>query len=232
MKRFLLGLIVSWPLVSPGQCVVTEDRQKRVVTICETYVPPSGLLINRPDRKQVLAQTTYLGSEYLTYPVWQNGSLELANHRNSIPCRIAFNLMTRQVLCQFEGDSVVRVVMPDAFTINGMHFVSLPENKTERIYYRVLYAGKTRLLAQYKCSIRRVSNEPYAAEQAFDGTYFTQKSFYLQRDNQRLRRIGLSRKSLINALDVAPGTLPAYLTKKKMNVHDLVAAVAYYDGFQ
>ncbi|WP_460674020.1 hypothetical protein [Larkinella ripae] len=229
--RILVGLLTVLAVESQGQCVVTEDKQKRVVTICQGYTAPLGLLVNRTDRKQSLSQTVYLGSEYLTYPVWQHGSLEFGNRRNAISCQIAYNLLTSQVLCQFEGDSVIRTVTPDAFTINDIHFVSQLNSKGDRTYYRVLYAGKIRLLAQYKCSLRRVEKEPYTLDQAFDGTYNRQKSFFIQRDDQPLRRVGLSRKSLLDALDGTPDKLPDYLTKKKLTIYELVDAVAYYDGF-
>lgn len=229
---FLTGFLTVLRLVGYGQCVISQDEQKRVVTICQRYPSPDGLLINRTDRKQVLSETVYLGSEYLTYPVWQRGSLEFANRRNALPCQLAYNVLTNQVLCQFEGDSVIREVWPDAFTINEIHFVSRVDKKRERTYYRVLYAGKTRLLARYTCSLRPTSQEPYSADRLFDGIYHRQKSFYIQRDGQPLRRVSLSRKSLLDALDDPSGKLPDYLTKKKLTIYELVDAVAFYDGFR
>lgn len=230
--RLLIILLSLLPVVSYGQCVVSQDEQKRVVTICQTYTDPSGLLINRTDRKQGLSQTVYLGSEYLTYPIWQIGSFKVAGSQNFIPCGIAYNLLTNQVLCQFPGDSVPHLISPEAFTINDMHFVSQLNKKAKRSYYRVLYEGKTRLLAQYNCMLRLVSNEPYTLEQSFDGTYLRKKSFYIQRqDNAPLRSVQLSRKSILDVLAVPPTRLPSNLSKKKITVNELVSALAYYDGF-
>ncbi|QDK77279.1 hypothetical protein EXU85_01185 [Spirosoma sp. KCTC 42546] len=231
-SRLLIVLLSLLQVVSYGQCVVSQDDQKRVITICQSYTDPSGLLINRTDRKQGLSQTVYLGSEYLTYPIWQIGSFKVVGSQSFIPCGIAYNLLTNQVLCQFPGDSVPHVISPEAFTINDMQFVSRLNNKAKRIYYRVLYAGKTRLLAQYKCTFRPVSNEPYTLEQSFDGTYLRKKSFYIQQqDNTPLRPVQLSRKSVLNVLAVPPTRLPNNFSKKKITVHELVSALAYYDGF-
>lgn len=230
-RVLLVGLLVL-QIVSYGQCVVSLDSQKRVVTICQTYPEPNGLLINRTDRQQGLMQTVYLGSEYLTYPVWQPGSLKVAGAQTFIPCGIAYNLLTHQVMCQFPGDSVSHVVVPEAFTVNDMHFASRLNRKGERSYYRVLYAGKTRLLAQYKCTLRPISNEPYTLDQSFDGTYLRQKSFYIQQDNELLRPVQLSRKSLLAVLDAPPARLPNSLPKNKLTVGELVSALAYYDGFR
>lgn len=231
MKRFTLVILLALlSTLGHSQCVISQDAQQRVITTCQTYASPIGLLINRTDRKQSLSQAVFLGSEYFTYPVWQPGSLVFENR--ALPCQVAYNLMTNQVLCQFEGDSVIRTVTPDAFTINGIQFVSRMNNRSERVYYRVLYAGKIRLLAHYTCSLRRVEKEPYAQEQAFDGMYQQAKRFYIQREDQKLRHVGLSRKSLRDALADPSGPLPDHLNKKKFTPHELVSAVAHYDGMR
>lgn len=226
-----MGLLASLQVASYGQCTVSMDPQKRVITVCQTYNSSNGLLMNRTDNKATISQAVFLGSEYLTYPIWQNGSLELGSTQKSIPCRIAYNLITNQVVCQFPGDSVIHLVSPDAFTINDMHFVSRLNQRAERTYYRVLYAGKTRLLAQYKCTLRHTEKEPYMLDQSFDGTYQRKKSFYVQRGNDSVTQVQLSRKSLLKVLNDSSGKLPAYLTNKTLTIRELVAAVAYYDGF-
>ncbi len=231
-SRLLLVWLSVLQVVSYGQCVVSLDGQKRVVTICQTYTESGGLLINRTDRKQGLSQSVYLGSEYLTYPVWQPGSLKVEGAEKFIPCGIAYNLLTHQVLCQFAGDSVSHVISPESFLINDMYFVRRLNKKGERSYYQLLYAGKTRLLAQYKCNFRSVSNEPYMLKQSFDGEYLRQKSFYIQQDSELLRPVQLSRKSLLDVLDAPLTRLPDSLPKNKLTINELVSALAYYDGFR
>jgi hypothetical protein len=229
--RMLFSLLPLIQVACYGQCTVSMDDQKRIVTICQSYAEPNGLLINRTDRQQGMAQTVYLGSEYLTYPVWQNGSLTMSGSKTAIPCRIAFNLMTNQVICRFPEDSAIHLVAPDAFTINDIPFVSRVNGKSERAYYRVLYAGKTRLLVQYKCTLRPTNREPYALlDQAFDGIYQRQNNLYIQQNNEPIQRVRLSRKSLVTVLN-ALGKLPDYHAPKKLTVQELVAAIAYYDGF-
>ncbi|MGA0556684.1 hypothetical protein ACO2Q8_08540 [Larkinella sp. VNQ87] len=214
-----------------GQCIVSQDQQQRIVTICQSYVPPNGLLINRPDRQQAKTQTVFLGSEYLTYPVWQDGTLEFDGQTRSIACRLAFNLMTNQILCQFPGDSVVREIWPDAFTINAMPFVSQIDRQGKRSYFQVVYNGKTRLLAHYSCRFRREEREPYSPELLFSGRYEQRQRFFIQRDDRSLQRVTLSRKSLLQVLPDQSGKLPGYLTKSKLDLQELVDALAYYDGF-
>lgn len=139
--------------------------------------------------------------------------------------------MNQQVVCQFPGDSVIHLVSPDAFTINDMHFVSELTSKAERSYYRVLYAGKTRLLAHYKCTLRPANKEPYTLDQSFDGIYQRQQSFYIQRGDKSIQHVRLSRKSILKVLDDPSGKLPSYITQKILTIPELVAVLVFYDEF-
>jgi hypothetical protein len=229
----LIGLLALLRFPGQSQCVVSQDAQKRVITTCQFYAPKGGFFMNRPDRSQAVTQAVFLGSEYLTYPVWQDGSVESGDSKK--PCKISFNIATNVVKCVFEGDDQEYVVQPDAFTVNGTRFISQiseKAGKTSRVYYMVLYAGKTRLLKQIRCNLSVVKRDAYAEEEAFDGTFRRQKTYYIQRNNERLRVVNLSRKSVLGVLDDQSSRLNQYITQRKLDVFQLVNAVAYYDGFQ
>ncbi|WP_421825824.1 hypothetical protein [Larkinella sp.] len=232
---FLIGLLGSLSLRGHSQCVVTQDAQKRVITTCRYYDSKDGFLMNRPDRSQSMTQVTYLGSEYLTFPVWQPGTLETGDSKKPIPCLIAFNIATNVVKCRFEGDEQEYEVQPDAFTVNDMRFISQVSEKgvqTSRIYYKVLYAGKTRVLKQLRCNLIVPKREAYTLDDPFDGTFRRQKTYFIQRNNDKPRTVNLSRKSVLSVLDDPTTRLNQYLTQRKLDVLQLVNAVAYYDGFQ
>ena len=231
----LIGLLTTLGFASYSQCVVSQDDQKRVITTCKFYESNDGFLMNRPDRAQVVSQVVYLGSEYFSYPIWQDGTLEVGDAKKIVPCKIAFNLVTNDIRCQFEGDSSTYAVLPETFTINGTRFISQVSNKTgrpERSYYMVLYAGKTKLLNQLTCRLQVRENDVYTFDESFNGTFVQQKTYYIQRENGLLKPVDLSRKSVLNVLDDQSGKLTQYLTKKKLTVYDLAGAVAYYDGFR
>ncbi|KAA9347791.1 hypothetical protein [Larkinella humicola] len=231
----LIGFLGMLCLAGYSQCIVTQDAQKRVITTCRYYDPKGGFLMNRPDRSQSVTQVTYLGSEYLTYPVWQPGTLETGDSKKPIPCLIAFNIATNVVKCRFEGDEQEYEVQPDAFTVNGISFisqVSVKGGQTSRAYYHVLYAGKTRVLKQFRCNLIAAKKEAYSLDDPFDGTFRHQKTYFIQRNNEKLRAVNLSRKSVLNVLDDPTSRLNQYLTQRKLDVFQLVNAVAYYDGFQ
>ncbi len=231
----LIGVFVLLSVTGHSQCTVSQDNQQRVITTCTFYAPNDGLFINRVDRVQAVSRVIYLGSEYLTYPIWQNGTLEMSGAPKAVPCRICFNLVTNDVQCQFAGDSGTYRVAPNAFTINGMRFVSQisqRSDKVERLYYRVLYGGKTKLLKLYRSRLSVRDNDVYKLDDSFNGTFVQQKTFYIQRDSELLRPVVLSRKSVLDVLDDPSGKLTQYLTKKKLTIDELTGAVAYYDGFR
>lgn len=231
----LIALYMALWLSGYGQCVVSQDDQKRVITTCTFYAPNDGLFMNRSDRVQGASQVIYLGSEYFGYPIWQTGALEMSDTEKNIPCKIAYNLVTSEVRCQFAGDSATYAVLPDAFTISGLRFVSqatTQPGKTERAYYMVLYAGKTKLLKQLKCSLRVREKDVYTLEEPFNGTFVQQKIYYIQRNNGSLEPVTLSRKSVLDVLSDQAATLKQILKKNKLTVHELAGVVAYYDGFR
>ncbi len=231
----LIGLVATLRLVSYGQCTVSQDDQKRVITTCKFYEANDGFLMNRSDRSQVVSQVVYLGSEYFSYPIWQNGTLEVGEARKVIPCTIAFNLVTNEIRCRFAGDSATYAVLPDAFTINGTRFINPTKNvsgQVERTYYMVLYAGKTRLLKQLKCNLRIRDNDVYRLDDTFNGAFVLQQTYYIQRDNGLLTPVNLSRKSVLDVLADQAAALKQILPKNKITVNELASAVAYYDGFR
>ncbi|UFH53955.1 hypothetical protein [Spirosoma sp. KNUC1025] len=231
----LFSLVAILDVVSYGQCTVSLDDKKRIITTCKFYAPNDGLFINRSDRVQTISQVVYLGSEYFSYPIWQDGTMEVGNAGNSVSCKLAFNLVTNEIHCQLAGDSRTYIVLPDAFTIGDARFVSQVINKAgkpERAYFMVLYAGKTRLLKQIKCTLKQRDNDVYMLEDPFNGTYLRQHTYYIQRSNEAPRLVTLSRKSVLAVLDDQSGKLTQYLTKKKLTVYELAGAVAYYDGFR
>ncbi|RRB07736.1 hypothetical protein [Larkinella rosea] len=234
-SALLSGLVTLLSSVAHSQCVVSQDAKNRVITTCQFYAPKNGLLVNRPDRSQALTQVTFLGSEYLTYPIWQDGTLESGDPKKPIPCQIAFNIATNVVKCRFEGDEQEYEVQPEAFTIHDMRFTSQLRDKgskTSRVYYMVLYAGKTRLLKQIRSNLSVVKRDAYSLEQSFDGTFINSKTYFIQRNNERLRVVNLSRKSVLGVLKDPTSQLDNYITQRKLDVNQLVDVVAYYDGFQ
>ncbi|GAB3957210.1 hypothetical protein GCM10028805_49250 [Spirosoma harenae] len=218
--------------VTYSQCIVTQDESNRIITICQGDTPTkNGFLINRPDRGQVSNQTVYLGNPYLTYPIYREGTLEMSSPQGIIPCKIAFNLIANEVSCLLPGDATEQAVLPDAFTVDGKRFVARTESSGKRLYYEVLYAGKSRVLAHYKATLTAVNREPYQFDDEFDGTYNRQERYFIEFVAQPLQEVTLSKKTVMKLFHTTSNSALAK-TKDKLTLMELIEAVASYDGFQ
>ena len=225
----LAVLLIILSTTGFSQCVVTTDQGGQLVTICTAYTARSGFLMNRPDQSQAQATTVYAGSPYLSFPIYEAGILEFTATNQRIPCQLALNLVTNQVLCRFSNDSVEYAILPDAFTVGDRRFVGKTSPKGERIYYRVLYAGKSRLFTHMRATLQLTKREPYSIDEPVDGTYVRQERYFLERQNS-MSEITLSRKSVLKALG-SPAS-PSGPAKDKLTVQELISFVASYDGFQ
>jgi hypothetical protein len=225
----LTGLLCLFSIAGFGQCTVTTDQAGRLVTICTDYASRSGFLMNRPDQSQAQETTVYAGSPYLSFPVYEAGIIEFTATRQRISCQLALNLVTNQVLCRFNNDSVEYAILPDSFTVGNRRFVGKASPKGERVYYMVLYAGKSRLLTQTRATLQVTKREPYALDEQFDGTYIRQERYFIERGNT-MREITLSRKSVLKAL--GSPLSPSSPTKDKLTVQEMIGLVASHEGFQ
>jgi hypothetical protein len=225
---FLLPLL---SVVSFGQCTVTRDQTGHLTTTCTGYANRSGFLMNRPDQSQAQTTTVYGGSPYLSFPIYEAGVLDFAATNQKIPCQLAFNLVTNQVLCRFNNDSLEHAILPDAFTVGTRRFVSKTSLKGDRLYYQVLYAGKTKLLAQTRVTLQLTKREPYTLEDQFDGTYIRKERYFIERLNKALQEVTPSKKSVLKALGTASRQHPLTSAKDKLTVQEMIGIVSSYDGF-
>lgn len=233
--RVIVRLVFLLPLlsgVSFGQCTVTRDQTGRLVTTCIGYAYRGGFLMNRPDQSQAQTTTVYGGSPYLSFPIYEAGMLDFAATNQKIPCQLAFNLVTNQVLCRFNNDSLEHAVLPDAFTIGTRRFIGRSSPKGDRVYYQVLYAGKSRLLAQTRVTLQLTKRESYTMEDQFDGTYIRKERYFIERENKALQEVTPSRKSVLKALGATSHQHSLTLAKDKLTVQEMIGIVGSYDGFQ
>ncbi|MCF0049089.1 hypothetical protein LXM25_03400 [Dyadobacter sp. LJ53] len=145
---------------SYSQCLVSKDRLGSVITICKWYLPSNGLLINRPDKGQAQTTVVYTGSPYLSYPVYEDGLLEYRSNNQKVPCKIAFNLATNQIFCRLGNDSTELAIFPDIFTVGTKQFLSKSDGSGKKVYYMVLYAGRSKVLSQTKIILKRQKEGP------------------------------------------------------------------------
>lgn len=219
MKRLLLCLLIQAMFtLSYGQCTITQDSTGLIVTTC----------------RGTSSTLRYLGSEFLTFPIWQYGTLALGNTGRQISARICYNVYTNQVFSQLD-DSTTTEVFPDEFTINGASFIKQSLDGSARhatTYYLLRYPGKTKLLESIKCKISPVSTpfDQFGSIAPYYAQYKKQSSYYVQKGDANLKLIDLTKRSLVGALHEQAEALNGFITQDKLTMHELINVLAYYDS--
>ena len=215
------------------QCIVKQDESKNIITTCQGNTPTkNSFLINRQDQGQTTGLTVYLGNPFLTYPIYQDGTLEFATNQPRLSYKIAFNLVAQEVSFLLPEDNTEHAVFPDAFTLNGRHFVSRIDSYGKRQYYEVLYGGKSKVLAHHTSTLTVFNKEPYQLNETVDGTYRQQESYLIELEGKSPQKITLSKRSVLKVLDTKINHALLVKTKDKLTLLELIGAVASYDGFQ
>ena len=125
-------------LQSWGQCVVSQDEHKQIITRYESYD------FNSATAAAHRAQT-YLGNQYLTFPIWQNGTIRIDQGGKEISCEIAYDLIRNEVMCRFDGGSTASHIIPYEFTILGIKFIRQLNSRLGidyQLYSTLLYDGR------------------------------------------------------------------------------------------
>ncbi|CCH54871.1 hypothetical protein BN8_04085 [Fibrisoma limi BUZ 3] len=227
MSRAAISFLLFWliSLSVSGQCDVSQDSAGRIITTCQVYST------SRPNEiKSYHKQTVYLGSEYFTYPIWQQGTVWLDNAGQPISCQIAYSLVDQKVYCRFNGSLTSRVVTPESFSINGLLFTRRQPGSVGRGYLAVLRNGQTKLLLNLQRHLvtARIT-DGYAKGDAFDGSYQTRKIYYIQKGDAQPEPIDLTRPSLLNALYDQAEKLAERFPETTLTTETVVNALAYYD---
>ncbi|ADB36919.1 hypothetical protein Slin_0862 [Spirosoma linguale DSM 74] len=227
---WLLTLLYS---ISYSQCRVWQDESRRIITSCQGDKPTkSSFLLNRLDRGQAPGELVYLGNPFLTYPIYQEGTLELTPNQPVIHCQLAFNLVDHQVRCLLPGDSIERAVFPDAFTVNGRRFIARAGSIGHRSYDEVLYTGKSKVLVRHRATLTVFHKEPYQFDEPFDGAYTQNKRYFIELEGQPMQEVDLFKKSVLKILGKASKLNGSGKLSNKLTPTELIGAVASYDGFR
>jgi hypothetical protein len=205
-----------------GNYKVVENDKGQLVTTFDIYRSDGSAL-----------QKVYLGSPYLSFPVWQPGTINVDGKGEDVPCQIAYNLFTDEIRCRFPDSGKEIPVAPVAFTVNGVAFVSTPIDylgNMARRYYAVFNAGPTRFLVNYRRQFAdSFTRSEHREARSFDGVYVSVERYFIQKDNATPLEIKLTTESLLKALPEKAPQLRQRLRSKTLTKDEVVGALVYYD---
>lgn len=228
MKLPILFLLFTvWVSNASGQFTVYQNDNGQLFTTFETY--SSG--VNAGAR----TQTTYQGSPFLTFPIWQPGTVLLDKHGKQIDAELAYNVVNNQVLYRFPGDSAVQIITPETFTINSDRFIH-PQGTisatTFRPYLMVLSDGPTKLLKGISRQLRANTRlDSYSKDIYTLGAYITKTDYYIQKGEAKPELVNLAKpNSILAVLYEQTDRIKTQLPDKPLTPEALIPILDYYDN--
>lgn len=232
MSRFILlfSVLFTYSLLAGGQCVILKDSYGQIITTCELYSAEVPNRLAMSAHKQI----NYLGSEYFSFPAWQEGTIQLDQAGKEIKCVLAYNVVDNKVMCQFDKDVAATPVKPYAFTINGIRFIKQPIKVLGidyQSYATVIDGNQTKLLKSLtRRLVPRSVRNSYEKSGLFDGYYQTQERYYIRKGEAESQLTTLSKSSLTAILYEHSVEISSRFPQKKFTIDEVVQVLAYYDS--
>lgn len=229
MKTFFLlsGFLYGSVFQTLGQCTVAKDAHGQLITTCQVKY-------NTSESTMLHKQVTFLGSEYVSFPVWQEGSVRLDQSGREIVCLLAYNVVNQEVTCRFEDDKDVQRVVPYSFVLGGAEYI---RHQTDvaglkyTFYTTMINRGPTKLL---KCVKGRFSKTPlrneYDRHSPFSGSYQIDNQYYVQKENAAPQPVSLTKNSLLTVLVDQKEILESKLPKRELTPEQVIGTIRTYDS--
>ncbi|GAB3790594.1 hypothetical protein GCM10028818_60880 [Spirosoma horti] len=230
IRLILLLCTLSIPcLTSQGQIFVYHEKDGVVFTSIDTY---------SPGQTGTYQKTTYLGSPFLTYPVWQKGQVRLDMSGKAISCQLAYNINTNEVLCRFKGDSTMKTITPEMFSFNGTEYLRKRGDVAGmdyQVYFSVIHNGSTKLLRSLSSQLEPLNSAEEISIRHYKdlnvrGTYRVLTKYYIQKGDATPRLITLSKKSLLDVFADQSAALDAKIPSRQLTTTDVVDMINAYDS--
>lgn len=231
-RLFLLLLTVVCSLnQSVGQFRVYKDEKGQLLTSVDTY---GATTIKSTGYNQVV----YIGSPFLHYPIWQDGTILVDRSGKPIACRIAYNMATNEVFCQLGEDSTMKIVTPEVFTIDGAEYVRQRNSLLGidyRLYAQVLHNGPTQLLQSTTKQLEPMNSTDalgnrHNRELNLQGVYRTQTNYYIRKGDARPELISLTKKSLLEAFYDQSEAIAPKIPNRALSQFDVIDVINAYDS--
>ncbi|GAB3892257.1 hypothetical protein GCM10028803_04890 [Larkinella knui] len=229
MKSFFLLITILYGGIvnTLGQCTVTKDVYGQVITTCQMN---SFLSENAPLNKQL----TFLGSEFASFPVWQEGQIRLDQSGQDLACLLAYNVVSHEVLCRFKDDLVGKAVTPYSFVLNGIEYVRQIKSVmgiNYTLYTTALSRGQTKLLKSWKGRfVKTPIRNAYDKDRPFAGYYQIDQRYYIQKGDAVPQPINLTKSSILSVLEDQKEIIDSKLPQRQLTVEQVIGVVGMYDS--
>lgn len=229
MNRYILTLIVCSYRIASAQsptdrCTVSVEANGQVVTTCDSYDNSSNT-----NRQYRLA-----GTRYLSYPIWEKGTIQMDPGSQELACELAFDMVSNDLLCRLNGDLTANHIAPYTFEIKGLRYYKQPigfMGEKSHLYATIVHDGPTQLQRTSRKVLRtdtQVSNG-YNKVGEFAG-YYAQKEVYLiRKGDARPEFIEPTKRSLVRVLFEHAEQINDFIKVEKLSLEEVTRVLTYFD---
>ena len=229
----ILGIVCLLFAKTQGQFIVYQDEKGQVLTTIDNYSTGKQYATTASHTR-----VTCLGSPFLTFPVWQEGSIQLDRGGKQLTCQLAYNLFSNEVLCRFTKDSTVSLVTPEFFAMNNTKFVRLQNSLAGieyRTYFSLLHTGPTKLWTSLSSQLEALTSADvekvrYHKDLTIQAAYHIKPKYYIQKTVGEPTPITLTKKSLLDIFSDQAYALADKIPTKSLTTSDVIDVINIYDS--
>ncbi|QJW90940.1 hypothetical protein HNV11_16930 [Spirosoma taeanense] len=216
--------------VAVGPYKIYKDGNGQILTTFDVYSYGTSSIISAAHN-----EVTYLGSPFLTFPIWQKGAIRLDKGSEELACELAYNLVTTEVFCRFASGQKEQVIAPEFFTIHGVTYAR-QLNKLAgvdyKLYTSIKHDGPTKLLESPGSKLKsiRYINTGYGRDPSIKGVYEPLTNYYIQKGYAQPEIINLRKTSILSVLYDKAEQLRNRISKEKLSVDEVIGLLTYYDS--
>lgn len=211
----------------------TQSIYAQQYRLREFLTDRSGRLLNKSKKTEVW------GSEYLNDD-WYNGNVRMNGNKLYGIEKMRYNILQNLVEYQFEGltyglaDEITEFDIEDRNGDNNSKRIFRKgfrndENPSEKLFYEILYDGKTKLVRKWAINIVTYT-EPMTTNQT--RRYLQVFSLYISKNNQ-LFKIKKDKKHVLKVLEDKHDELSKYISASNIALNteeNIIEVLRFYDG--
>lgn len=222
---------------------LTNQEMSQIVNAVGGGSHPGVMVRTLDNRYEGLRGTPYFLAD------WSKGQIDMANGRRYVDVPIKFDAFRQALILRrptMSNDSIIidrdavsrfRLVGSEGqeYVFKRYPTVKSSDDDAGGSYFLVLYEGKTTLLKRIAKTFQGADyKQPYSPNVRYD-SFENSHTYYVLRSDQKLTKVKLSKKSLLDALNDKSDAAKAFADSQKSVVKsetDAVALVQQYDSLK
>lgn len=131
----------------------------------------------------------------------------------------------------FDSSNINKFVLKDKEFYNKL--ITLNDKEERKLIEKLAVRGKVRLYKSYSLFIRKGNFNPMTQSQISPNKYFNKITYYIEKDNEKLKEIKLKKSSILKLFNGKKQELKKHIKTNKLklkNEEDFISFLNYYNS--